>query len=199
MREEPDGRSSSQSVWTIREKKKIFWKAKLEKKKRDWPAGHELHTSSFTRAIVVSGSNAMVRLCPETSKKVSHVLGVAGIDDDVHWVGEEGGEAWAGGVGDAGLGGGKLGGDEEDRGVRRGWADRVSGGGDGSSSTPELGWGWEGGGGDSVGGGASPVVVVIAVVVGACAVAVAVFDGACRSWSIVRKSRVGVLLSMLGF
>jgi hypothetical protein len=49
---------------------------KRKKRKKDTPAGHEFHASSFTRAILVPGSNASMRRFPEMSKKVTYVCAV---------------------------------------------------------------------------------------------------------------------------
>ena len=57
---------------------KYKWGREGKKKGIYAPVGHAFHTSSLTRAIVVSGSNDMVLRRPETRRKVREVCGVCG-------------------------------------------------------------------------------------------------------------------------
>lgn len=49
------------------------------------PLGHAFHTNSFTLPMVVSGSNDIVLLLPDTRRKVKYVCGVWGTGAAIGW------------------------------------------------------------------------------------------------------------------
>lgn len=66
-------------------------------RKRHAPSGHAFHTNSFTLPTVVSGSNDIVRLRPDTRRNVRWVWGVWGTDS----CGDAGNEGGVGSEGDS--------------------------------------------------------------------------------------------------